>query len=187
MNQTTPQIFVFFGMIATGKSTLAKMWAKAHEMFYYNSDVIRKELVGDNAQGSDKSSFEQGIYSSAFSQKTYSLLLQKAETAIKSKQSVVLDASYSSVNNRQKVITLADRHNVAVCFVYCYCPEEEMHHRMDKRAKDTNVVSDGRWEIYLRQKDTFEAPVELGSRLITFDTSNSPEQLIKELENRVGQ
>ena len=50
MNHDSPQIFVFFGMIATGKSTLAKMWAKAHEMIYYNSDVIRKEL-GDNARG----------------------------------------------------------------------------------------------------------------------------------------
>lgn len=183
MTTRTPHIFVFFGMIATGKSTLAKMWAKAHKMFYCNSDVVRKEIAGSAAQHSDKSSFGQGIYSASFSQKTYSLLLDKAETAIKSSQSIVLDASYSSIDNRQQVIALAEKYAVPVRFVYCTCPEDEMRCRMDKRANDPLAVSDGRWEIYLQQKNRFESLDHLGDRLITINTVHSPERLLEELEN----
>nr|MBF0222764.1 AAA family ATPase [Desulfobulbaceae bacterium] len=179
-----PQIFVFFGMIATGKSTLAKMWAKAHEMFYYNSDVVRKEIAGSAAQRSDKSSFGQGIYSSGFSQKTYACLLDKAETAVKSGQSVVLDASYSSIDNRQQVIALADKYSVTVCFIFCTCLEDEMRTRMEKRAQDPLAVSDGRWEIYLQQKESFESLDHLGDQLITINTVQSPERLFEELKTR---
>jgi hypothetical protein len=163
------------------------MWANAHEMFYYNSDVIRKELAGSAAQGSAKSSFGQGIYSSSFSQKTYSLLLEKAESSIKKGQSVVLDASYSTVDKRRQVIALAEKQHVPVFFIYCVCPEAEMRRRMDRRAKDPQAVSDGRWEIYLQQKAAFEPPDHLGNRLVTIDTSSSPEQLVAELTNRLPQ
>ncbi len=185
MTTPSPKIFVFFGMIATGKSTLAKMWAKEHKMFYYNSDVVRKELAGSTTQDSDKSSFEQGIYSSDFSQKTYSLLLEKAETAIMNGQAVALDASYSTTSNRQQVLALATKHHVPIFFIYCSCQEKEMRHRMAERAKDPQAVSDGRWEIYLQQKDAFETPTELRDTLITIDTSSSPKQLVEELENHV--
>ena len=185
MHHNPPQIFVFFGMIATGKSTLAKMWAKAHEMYYCNSDVIRKELARSTVDGSEKSSFGQGIYSADFSQKTYSLLLARAEAALKNNQSIVLDASYSLTENRQHVSTLADTYKVPIHFIYCTCPEDEMHRRMDERAKDAQAVSDGRWDIYLQQKETFEAPDHLADTLIRFDTSSPPEQLLEELEQRL--
>ena len=39
-------IWVFFGLIATGKSTLAEKWAARHTMAHFNSDRLRKELAG---------------------------------------------------------------------------------------------------------------------------------------------
>jgi len=38
--------YVFFGMVATGKSYLAKAWAERLGGLYLNSDVVRKELAG---------------------------------------------------------------------------------------------------------------------------------------------
>ena len=37
---------VFFGMTASGKSTLALAWAKRCQAPYYNTDRVRKELAG---------------------------------------------------------------------------------------------------------------------------------------------
>jgi uncharacterized protein len=185
MKHNSPTIFVFFGMIATGKSTLAKMWAKAHKMFYYNSDVIRKEIAGNASRESGKSSFGKGIYSTNYSQKTYDLLLEKTKIAITNQHSIVLDASYSSKSNRQQIIDLAVNYNVSVCFIYCSCAEDKMRQRMEKRAQDPVAISDGRWEIYQQQKDAFEHPTELGDKLITIDTSDTPEQLLAELQSRI--
>ena len=40
------RIFVFFGLIASGKSTLAEHFAKRYHLPYYNTDRVRKELAG---------------------------------------------------------------------------------------------------------------------------------------------
>jgi len=182
MNQNSSEIIVFFGMIATGKSTLAKLWAETHGMRYYNSDVIRKDLAGNAARRSGKSSFGHGIYSSDFTRKTYVRMLEEADSAIQNKRSVVLDASYASRDNRLAVISLAEKHHVPVRFVYCTCPENVMRRRMEARAQDLQAVSDGRWEIYQKQKTFFEPPAHLGKLLVTIDTSDEPEQLLKKLK-----
>ena len=49
-----------------------------------------------------------------------------------------------------------------------------MKERIAIRAQDPNAVSDGRWEIYLKQKERFKHPDELdSSELITINTDNS--------------
>ena len=39
-------VVVFFGMIASGKSTLGEAWAGRHRAPYHNTDRVRKELAG---------------------------------------------------------------------------------------------------------------------------------------------
>lgn len=169
-----PRLYIFFGLIASGKSTLAEAWAKAIGAPYYNSDRIRKELAGLVAHASQPESFQAGIYSAEFSKKTYDALLHHAELALSSNRSVVLDGSYQAKMERGRVDDLARRYNAPGIFVLCRCPEELMKERMAQRAQDPLAVSDGRWEIYLQQKASFEAPIELPpTTLITIDT-NAP-------------
>lgn len=156
-----PAIYVFFGMIATGKSTLAGAWAALQDMGYHNSDVVRKELAGEAAAAGKGQNADQGIYSADFSARTYAALLARAEHDILNGRGVVLDASYQYRKNRDQVRQLAQRLGVACRFILCVCPEEEMKRRMEQRAQDPTAVSDGRWEIYLRQKIRFQAPDEL--------------------------
>ncbi len=48
------------------------------------------------------------------------------------------------------------------------------------------IVSDGRWEIYLKQKKRFEPPDELSaSELIIIDTRASLEELLEELKEKL--
>ncbi len=169
-----PAIFVFFGLIATGKSTLAQAWAERHGLTYANSDVVRKELAGLATTTSQKEGVDQGIYTKEFSRRTYDALLSRAEAAIGQGRGVILDASYQSREERGKVVALANRLKTPVRFVLCDCDDEVKKARLALRAQDPNAVSDGRWEIYLQQKARFEPPTELGSgQLVTLDTDLS--------------
>ncbi|MFC1524574.1 AAA family ATPase [Thermodesulfobacteriota bacterium] len=178
----SPRIVVFFGLVASGKSALARQWAECSGMAYYNSDIIRKELAGLLPKTSRRDSYSQGIYTREFSQKTYNSLLEKAEWDLRQGFSVVLDASYHAQQERRRVRELGERFGATVCFVYCTCSEQETRRRLDLRARDPEAVSDGTWLVYEGMKDNFEEPTELSpDELIHFSTENSLSALIGKL------
>ena len=184
--KSTPVLYVFFGMIATGKSTIALAWAKHKQLHCFNSDRIRKELAGINPTDSQRESVDSGIYTNVFSQKTYKALLDEAEIKLKQGESVIIDASYQYAHDRQDVTELAKNLDSQVYFILCQCPEIEMKRRMNLREKDPAAVSDGRWEIYLKQEKRFQSPDELSaSELIILDTRASLEELLEELQEKL--
>ncbi|MFA6498864.1 MAG: AAA family ATPase [Desulfurivibrionaceae bacterium] len=177
-----PDLFIFFGLIAAGKSTVAQDFAKARDLAYYNSDVVRKELAGLAPQTHQRETANQGIYTSEFTAKTYAALLDRAKLDITNGRGVVLDASYQRKADRDQVRMLAQRLGVRLYCILCVCPEDEMKRRMAKRALDPQAVSDGRWEIYLKQKERFEAPTELApDQLITLSTDLPVKAVLQQL------
>jgi len=181
-DKNIPVLYVFFGMIATGKSTIAQAWSKHKHLPCYNSDWVRKELAGINPTAPRRESANNGIYTKEFSRKTYKALLDKAEANLQQGNSVIIDASYQYAHDRQKIRQLAKDLKCQVYFILCQCPEAEMKRRMELREKDPAAISDGRWEIYLKQKKRFEFPDELSdSELVILDTGASIEKLLDEL------
>ena len=77
-----PEVWVFFGLIASGKSYLAEAWADRHGFAHYNSDQIRKELAGASSVSGRGEAPNQGIYTPEFSRRTYDELLQRAGVAL---------------------------------------------------------------------------------------------------------
>jgi len=186
-HQGNNTLYVFFGLIATGKSTLAEAWAESLHLPYYNSDRVRKQLAGLNEETSRPEVFNQGIYSQNFSRQTYTALLERAAMHLQQGVSVVLDASYQAKVERQRVWDLATSMACRVCFILCTCPEKEMKRRMATRGKDPAAVSDGRWEVYLEQKKRFEPPDEIhAGELIVIDTRAPVPQLLKRLQDLVA-
>lgn len=182
-----PRLYIFFGLIASGKSTLAEAWAKTIGAKYYNSDRVRKELAGLAANAPQQESFASGIYSTAFSQKTYDALLNLAATELDHSHSVVLDGSYQAKKERSRLLLLARARNTSATFILCRCPEEVMKERMILRAQDPRAVSDGRWEIYVQQKNRFEAPNELpADSIITIDTNSPVTTLLTQLSEMLA-
>ena len=176
-------IWVFFGLIATGKSTLAEKWAARHAMAHFNSDRLRKELAGISATAGRQESLDQGIYRSEFSRRTYDALLSRAEQECRAGRPVVLDASYQSRAERDLVRDLAVRLGVDVFFILCNCPEDEIMRRLALRSRDPEAISDGSSAIYLAQKERFEFPDELaGSQLVKLSTVGDINKLLAELD-----
>ena len=50
---------------------------------------------------------------------------------------------------------IAAKHHATLVRVQCVCPDVVVKKRLEDRLKKKSV-SDGRWEIYLQQKTTFE-------------------------------
>lgn len=184
--QQRPVIYVFFGMIATGKTSLSEAWARYKNLNFYNSDRVRKELAGIDPTENRREGVDTGIYTQEFSRKTYKVLLDKAESLVNKGDSVVIDGSYQRAHDRQAISRLAQNVGAEVYFIFCHCPEAEMKRRMELRQKDAAAVSDGRWEIYLKQKQRFEPPEEIPpSRLIVIKTDASVDELLEQLKKKL--
>lgn len=178
-----PTLYVFFGLIASGKSTLAELFAATHDLPYYNTDRVRKELAGIAANERRPDGMGQGIYTPEFSEKTYQTMLDSASQDFnKGATGVVLDGSYSKATDRHKVSEFAHSLGTRIRFILCSCSEQETQRRLALRAQDPNAVSDGRWEIFVRQREKFEQPDELSPHQLTrIDTEAEPHELLRHL------
>jgi hypothetical protein len=180
------RVVVFFGMVASGKSTLAKLWAARHCYPYANTDVLRKGLAlpAGTCRGDDG---EKVLYSPAHSRRTYQALLEFAEKALHNADTVVLDGSYQLRAERDLLRSRLGG-SVRVLFVLCSCGEEAVKARLAARSLDPTAVSDGDWEVYCRQKRVFEFPGELAEGvLLRLRTEKAPKILADELDLLLAQ
>jgi len=176
------ELFVFMGLIASGKSTLAAAWARRIGAKYFNSDRERKALAGLSPTAPRAESFQAGIYSPEFSRRTYERLYLMARTELEAERDVVLDGSYTAEKERRRLRDLTTAQGVAIKFILCRCPDNIVRERLELRAQDPEAVSDGRWEIYLRQKECFSQPAELKAHeLITLDTNAPVDTLLQKI------
>lgn len=185
MQQPENLLLVFFGMIATGKSYLAAAWAKQFNLPYYNSDRIRKELAGLTAVTDQQEKVDQGIYSPAFSRRTYDVLIEKAKVHFTENNSacVVLDGSYQSLAERDLVQKQFAK-QLRIVFVHCSCSEQVVKERLLMRAQDPDAVSDGTWEVYLAQKKRFQALIARESA-IEIDTDAPVNELVAQINEQL--
>lgn len=180
-----PRLLVFFGMTASGKSTLAMAWSDHDGAPYYNTDRVRKELAGLQATDRRPDDIGQGIYSPALTTRTYQTMLDQAQRDFtKGASLVVLDGSYSQRADRDAVRSLAGRIGVQSIFLYCFCSETETRRRLACRAIDAQAVSDGRWEIYLHQQRSFELPGREEQDCIRVHTERPVPELLNELHTQ---
>ena len=175
------------GLIASGKSTLAKAWASKYSFPYYNSDFVRKELAGLSANSRQADAFYIGIYTPEMTRKTYDALGNYAREELSAGNSVVLDASYSVCSERQNIIQCASDCRCRILFILCQCDEEETRSRLQKRERDPRAVSDATWDIYQKQVRHFDYPNELPPQyLIVIDTAAPVAELLGILEEKIS-
>jgi predicted kinase len=67
----------------------------------------------------------------------------------------VLDATFQKKKHRDMARILADKYNAVFLPLYCSCPDHVAKKWLKQRLKSKSV-SDGRWEIYQMQKDSFD-------------------------------
>jgi len=154
-----PFLLIVCGVTGSGKSTLARQLGERLGMPVINSDTVRKSLAG--ISGRQQVAYKSGIYSPIMTKKTYAKMAREAEKLLKSGAGAILDATFSQRHNRQRIARLAKKYGAPLEVICCRASDETTRARLAQRAVEGHDISDGRWEIYIEQKKTFEAPSEI--------------------------
>ena len=147
-----PFLVMISGLTGSGKSTLARALSERTGVPTINSDTVRKALAGNS--GRHRAPFNEGIYSVAMTEKTYLEMARMADKFLAERRAVILDATFLLRAQRQMIVQLAEKHRIQLLSIHCSASDGITKQRLLQRAATETDISDGRWEIYLRQKQT---------------------------------
>ena len=181
-----PTLFITCGLMGSGKSALARELAFELGMARISSDEIRKEIAGippDEHRGDD---YGTGIYARSFNEATYGTLLDRSEKQLQMGRSIIVDATFRRNCDRFKFRALAARHNLPFVIIRTDCPERIIKQRLEGRITNREEISDGRWELFHRQRDEFELPDESEGKVIAADCSSPVMHAIDQILKGMG-
>jgi predicted kinase len=174
---------VVFGLMGTGKTTLAEALGEKLGWPVVHSDAVRKSLAGVEPTIPVVEEFGRGIYSETFSRKTYAEMLRQARQHLEEAPGVILDGSYKRAAERERVRQTAQEWGVRVVFVYCACPREIVRERLIRREANTTSISDGRLELLEFQQEDFDSLTQADQPGLTLDTSRELREVLPDLED----
>jgi uncharacterized protein len=175
-------LYIFCGLMGSGKSSLADQLGFELGISCYNSDVIRKSIFSNSPEAT---TFEDGIYSQDHNTITYNQLLKLAENELKKNSSVIIDASFIKLSDRIKFAELAKQHFARFVILNVSCSEQENRKRLNERALRGNSISDGREELLPFQINAYEPPSENEGEVIHVFTNKPVIKLINLIYNRL--
>ena len=176
---------VIFGLMATGKTTLARALGRALGLPVIESDRVRKDLAGLKPTDREAVEFGRGIYAADFSSRTYEEMRRQAAALLAAGESVILDGSYKRAGERELVRQLAREQGAGVLFVYCECPPAEARRRAGIRLTDPAAISDGRVELFAAQARDFDPLGPEDRPLLRLDTNREVAVALEELKGFV--
>jgi uncharacterized protein len=174
------RLIVIFGLIASGKSTLAKALSQGTGWLAIHSDVVRKTLVGMPSTERVEVPYGQGIYTPDISGRTYQEMFRQAREDLQAGNSVILEGSFMRAADRHQARELADSCQALVFFILCSCSAEETLRRLVRRSADQEAISNGRQEILMAQMERFEPIDDLQEVPVLILDTNRPLKAILE-------
>ncbi len=169
---TKQAVIVVFGVIGTGKSTVAKALAEELSFDLVSSDIVRKTISGISIFERKYEEYDTGIYSRDVTKRTYEEIFNNTETLIKNGKSAIIDASFSKTEFRKSIIQIAESMGVTLYFIQTHAPKSVVEQRLTTREIQDKTISDGRLEILDRFISDFEEPHEIRKEnLIIVDTT----------------
>ncbi len=167
-----PVVIVVFGVIGTGKSTVAEALSEELSFDLISSDIMRKRISGLSKHERRYEEYDTGIYSKDVTSQTYKELLNSAEANINNSISTIIDASFSEAQWRRSIIAMAEALDVPFYFIQTQVPKDTIEQRLTIREKQEKTISDGRLEILDRFLLDFEEPDEISEEnLIIIETT----------------
>ena len=154
-----PPLVVFYGLMGTGKSSLARYLREEYGWHVISTDVVRKQLAGVGQATRVWVPYGTGLYSAEMNELTYDESCKRAGALLDAGLPVAMDGAFKTQEQRQVVIDTAREHGADVLFVQTVCDPEVQRNRLGARqVYDTH--SDGRIELMERQRIEFEPPAD---------------------------
>jgi aminoglycoside phosphotransferase family enzyme/predicted kinase len=181
-----PALLIVCGLVASGKSTIARTLGDRTGYQVFNSDVIRKQLAGIALTTHSTAEYGKGLYGDDFTSFTYNTLLKESEGCLRLGKGVIVDATFKNPAYRRQFMDMAARLRLPVLFVECRASEGEILERLKRRQQRPGEVSDATVSVYLRLREEFvplsEVPDSISIVVDTgSDTANAAGQVLNSL------
>lgn len=175
-----PCLVMVAGLPGSGKSTLARALRETGNFAWIRSDELRKRLAGLDPLASGKAEVGEGIYSPAWTDRTYAACLERAGEICKGGGRAVVDATFSDPQRRREFVEAAIRWGVPAHLMIVEAPPELIRERLAARMGDP---SDADWSVYQATRARWPAPDPWLCRFNVIDARGGvPDMLSRALE-----
>jgi predicted kinase len=128
------KVVVFFGLVRAGKTHAARLATLALGAVYLSTDIIREQLINDGVIPS------QERYTSERMKQVYDELFLRARENLENGESVVLDATFTKQESRDRVIKLAEETGVKLFVFLVKCDEATIEERIRRGVVHQEVT-----------------------------------------------
>lgn len=185
---SNPAVIVVMGRVGTGKTTIATLLSGIIGWDVLSSDLIRKEMAGVSLYERSDESVLTHLYSEGMTAKTYSMLRSGALDKTKQGEGVILDATYSRVDQRMELREVLQESGVQYCFVELVAPDELVIDRLSLRDVSEPNISDARLDDFDLLDSRYQAPDALEDAFhFKVDTHRSTDVTLRRLMERIIQ
>jgi aminoglycoside phosphotransferase family enzyme/predicted kinase len=181
-----PLLILTTGLMGSGKSYQAQALAERFGAELIRTDILRKETFDIKPTERRYEDFGRGIYSEDVSRLIYKKAFNLAAEKLNQGKAVIIDGSFKKREERQKAMELVQGLGVRFYILYCVCPDKITQKRLKERMLENDNASDGRWELFQKQKDDFDA-IEMTptNHFFKIDTSDNPEIMRHEIIRKI--
>jgi hypothetical protein len=179
--QKTPIIIITRGMSASGKSTLTQPLLEKLGAIRIRSDIERKRLFNIKPEQDSQTNAEQGIYSADATNKTYFKLLQLAEVILDAGLPVIVDATFSAIEQRKLFKELAIKKQARYIILEFVAADETLKQRIRDRKNDVSDADLTILENQLKHWQPLQQDEKLDSILIDTEEPFMFEPLLNRL------
>lgn len=144
------------GIVGTGKSSAAEVAADELAGVVVCSDRVRKHLFGVSPAEHSRSGVGEGIYTPESTERVYAGLLERAEPVIASGRVVILDATFSREEQRERARAFARARGIPYLIIETRCEESVSLERLARRERDGTDPSDAGPSFYRTSAARFE-------------------------------
>ena len=175
-----PLILIVMGRIASGKSTLARALGDELDWLVISSDRVRKQIAGVPLHKRSDEAVRSRLYSASMTAKTYRRLLIDAVNVARSGRCAIVDATFSSREQRRKWRDLLNRRRIRFRFIEVTASSRVVKERLRARERKADEVSDARLEDFDTLTARYESPTELAASGLISVRSSPRKNLVAE-------